>query len=281
MKVIVTNNLDTMISLADLGGYTITVSGVVDLRDSFSPHELAASDDLVQNIASAALTVNNGSADLTPGDAVKYVALSKHVNPVSPDGKEMIRSDSRPAGTQTVFTMCGDSETGILDGKVMKWDFSNDDDLFYGPAVPSGMKCKRISIFFNDPVYLKDGTLYFFDAPWGSYLEMCIAVPAGNYYPNSAGTIPDYMLGLPNTGTMYSYAADDVPYAHYVTKHHIYGSCPMGDELNAEGCQLDPIPVGWHVNGYIYTWDDDTTSKGFGCFEMYRARTTLLPGEEV
>jgi hypothetical protein len=280
MKVITTNNLGTAVSFPDLAGFSITVSGVVDLGYYFYMHELASSDDLLLKISDGSVSINNGEFDLETANAVKYVALHRHINPVSPDGKEMVRADSRPGGTQTVFTMCGDSEDGILNGTPMRWDFSNDDDLFYGPTVPSGMKCKRVSMFFNDPVYLKDGTLYFFDAPWGAYLEMCVAVPAGNYYPNPTGGVPASALGLPGDD-MYAYAADDVPYAHYVTNHYIYGDCPMGDELNAEGCQLDPIPTGWHVNGYIYTLENDNTSKGFGCFEMYRARTTLLPGEEV
>jgi hypothetical protein len=165
-------------------------------------------------------------------------------------------------------------------------DFSNSDDLYdpdnteNGPEIPDGYKAKRIDISFTDPVYIKDGTLYFFDAPWGKYCSMYIVVPAGNYYPNSAGSIPASMLGLPGS-QMYAYASKDVFYTCYVCTHNMHGDCPMGDELNAEGAAVDSLPVGWYITGIIFTPDDDNTSKGFGSFEMYRGRTILLPGETI
>jgi len=107
---------------------------------------------------------------------------------------------------------------------------------------------------------------------------MHIIVPAGNYYPNDTGSIPASALGLSGT-QMYSYAAVDTPYVTYVNKHHMYGSCPMGDELNAEGAAVDGIPVGWRVDGHITTVSGDNTSKGYASFECYRARTVILEGD--
>jgi len=175
--------------------------------------------------------------------------------------------------------MAGDS-TAIGDGVHLLWDFSNNDDLYTGPEVPSGFKCKQLLLSFNCPVYLKDGAIYFFDAPWGTYLEMDIVVPAGNYYPNPAGTIPASALGLSGE-LMYSYASTNVPYQKYVNKHHIYGSCPMGDELNAEGAAVNPIPIGWYLRGLIITPSSDNVSKGYGSMEMYRCHTCLLPGQDI
>ena len=45
---------------------------------------------------------------------------------------------------------------------------------------------------------------------------------------------------------MYAYASEDVVIQTYVNNHFLYGSCPMGDELNAEGCSVDAVPVGWN-----------------------------------
>lgn len=200
--------------------------------------------------------------------------------PQTPDGVPIVRSDSRPLNTETYFTMCGDS-TGIGDGKILMWDFSNDDDLFDHPLyVPSGFKAKRVSIQYNCPVWLKDGTMYFFDMPWGSYISMFVGIPAGNYYPNPAGNIPAAALGL-TTGGMYSYADQDVPYQSYVMKHHMYGTCQMGDELNAEGAAYYPVPVGWQVCGLVVTPESDNVGKGYGSLEMYRCHTMLLPGQTV
>ena len=105
---------------------------------------------------------------------------------------------------------------------------------------------------------------------------MSIVVPSGNFYPDDNGSINASDLGLPGD-QMYSYASTDVEFAAYVIKHFLYQTCAMGDELNAEGAQIAPIPVGWKVRILIVTTDSDSTSKGFASFEMYRARSVILP----
>lgn len=201
--------------------------------------------------------------------------------PVMGDGRPIVRADTRPLDCQTYFTMAGDTASSIGVGTVLKWDFSNDDDIVEGPTycpTPVGYKTKQIEMTFIDPIYLKDGAIYFFDAPWGSYCDMHVVVPAGNYYPNDHGSIPASALGLPGT-QMYSYAATDMPYVNYVSKHHLYRSCPMGDELNAEGAAVEAVPIGWKLVGHITTVSGENTFKGFASFECYRPRTVLLPGD--
>jgi len=202
--------------------------------------------------------------------------------PTMADGRPIVRADTRPLDTSTYFTMAGDTVSGIGNGTPLMWDFSNDDDTeecaYYD--TPDGYKSKHIELTFIDPIYLKDGALYFFDAPWGAYCDMQVVVPAGNYYPNDHGAIPASALGLPGT-QMYSYAATDTAYVAYVNKHHMYGDCPMGDELNAEGAAVDPVPVGWKLVGHITTVSGDNTSKGFASFECYRHRTVLLTGDTI
>jgi len=202
------------------------------------------------------------------------------------DGRPIVRADTRPLGTQTYFTMRGDDlDNGTFgDGQDFRWDFSNDDNPYdpslveNGPTIASGFKAKRIDLSFTDPVYLKDGDMYFFDAPWGAYGNMYITVPSGNYYPNPNGTIPAYILGL-SGDDMYSYATKDVFYACYVNSHFMYGDCPMGNELNAEGSQTDPVPSGWYLTALLFAPEDNTTFKGFSLFEMYRQTLGPLPGE--
>jgi len=80
---------------------------------------------------------------------------------------------------------------------------------------------------------------------------------------------------------MYAQASGNVSYQKYVNAHHIYGDCPMGDELNAEGAAVNPIPPGWYVRGLIFTPEDDNISQGFASLEMYRCHTVLLPGQTV
>jgi len=61
----------------------------------------------------------------------------------------------------------------------------------------------------------------------------------------------------------------------------MYGNCPMGDELNAEGASVNAVPPGWHICGLIVTPDSDSVSKGCGELELYRCHTVILPGQTV
>lgn len=200
-------------------------------------------------------------------------------SPRMADGRMIVRADSRPLSYATYFTMCGDDSTaGIGEGTKLLWDFSNDDDLINDGSVPSGMKCKQILLQFLCPVYMKDGTLYFKDAPWGCFVTMDIVVPPSTYYPNPAGPYPAAALGLSGT-KMYANSGEDlVSYQVYLMKHMIFGDCPMGDEINAEGSSINPVPPGWYIRGRVYTPISDTTSKGYGELEIHRCHTTILPG---
>jgi hypothetical protein len=109
---------------------------------------------------------------------------------------------------------------------------------------------------------------------------MFVGIPAGSYYPNPAGPIPASALGL-SDGKMYAYTDEDLPYQSYVMRHLMYGTCPMGDELNAEGAAMAPIPVGWKLCGIIITPESDNVSKGYASLEMYRCHTMLLPGQTL
>jgi len=227
------------------------------------------------NLTTVNLTPN--SDDLTNDLIQIWYEVSPHME----DGRPIVRADTRPLDTQTYFTCRGDDSTaGIGLGKALRWDWSDDDDLYEGDDVPFGFKCKQIDISFICPLYPKDGAIYFFDCPWGCFVEMWIVAPAGSYYPNPAGGIPASALGLPGKD-MYAYASDDTPVSKYINNHFLYGSCPMGDELNAEGCSVDPIPPGWILRGRIYTLTSDNTSKGFASFETYRCHSVLLPGQTI
>jgi hypothetical protein len=204
------------------------------------------------------------------------------INPRMEDGRLIVRADSRPLECQTYFTMIGDDATaGIGCGVECAWDFSNNDNIVTGDHVPPGMKCKELILTFLCPVYTKDGCIYFSNMPWGSYVTFDIVVPPKTYYPNPAGTIPASALGLSGTD-MYAYSGNEyISYAVFLMKHRLYGSCSMGDELNAEGSSTKPIPVGWGLRCRIYTLEDDNIGKGYGEFELHRKRTVLLPGESL
>jgi len=221
--------------------------------------------------------------------------------PYMADGRPIVRADTRPLGTQTWFSSSGDCELlatctgidscrtcekgpGIGSGKSWMWNFAEDED-WYDPntlenpiPLASGTHAKWVQASFAEPVYTKDGTLYFLDATYGSFLSMFITVPSGNYYPNPSGPYPAAALGLTNDDKMYAYASKDVIYICYVNRQYMLGDCPMGDELNSEGVSVDPIPTGWYISGLIVTDEDNTSLKGHGTIEFYRESTSVLPG---
>jgi hypothetical protein len=202
------------------------------------------------------------------------------------DGRSVVRSDSRPRGFTTNFISKGDTPTTIGDGKTTQWDFSNSDDIVTDSLtkpIPNGFKRKRIEIGFSEKIYIKEGTLYFFNSPKGQYMDMYVVCKQGAYYEDPNGSIPSAALGLP-AGTMFTQAAQNTPVTHYVKSHFMQGSCPMGDELNTEGASESSLPTasqGYVIWIEITTPDSDTESNGSVEMEIYRKRTILLPGESI
>jgi len=201
------------------------------------------------------------------------------VPPTMSDGRPIVRADTRPLETETYFTMAGDTTSGVGEGAAMRWNMDEDDDW---EDIGDGLMYKTFEIIFNNEIFLKDGAIYFFNAPWGAYVDFYITVPAGGYYPNQYGAIPASALGLPGND-MYAYASTDVLYQCYVNRHYMHGDCPMGDELNAEGAAVNGLPVGWKLLGHVHApaTASGTGFKGYASIECYRERTVVLPGDPL
>jgi hypothetical protein len=156
--------------------------------------------------------------------------------------------------------MIGDGTSTIGDGKELKWDFSNStDDITSG--VPSGYKRKRLEFSFIDPIYIKEGTLYWKDKLFGSYVDLYVVCKDTKYY-------------LKNDGTP-AQASGDTPVAHYLNHHFVMGDNVLGDELNTEAAS-DQISTDFKFWLEITVPDTDSTSKGFAELELYRTRTVIL-----
>ena len=251
------NNTAGDITLDDLGGKVIPASSQADLALEFTLEELSISANLTEQIGNGNLTVNDGASDLSISDGIDLIRRIHKSNPKSADGKDIIRAESRPIGTTTVFVGKGD-DTGIGDGKELSWDFSNSNDEI---TPPSGYKRKRLEFKFLDDVYVKEGTVYHFESPKGCYIDFYVVCPAGQYYYDNAG---DLQL-----------AAVDTPISHYVVHTMIQGSTPMGDELNTETCS-EKIPPNYKFWAEITTPDTDVVSNGCVNVEIYRERTIVL-----
>lgn len=227
----------------------------------------------------------NFKADV-PLAIIPRTELDRQNLPTSLDGREVVRVDSRPKGFTSSFISRDDTLTGIGDGSPLIWDFSNSDNIVTDSLtfpVPSGYKRKRVEIGFSEKIYIKEGTIYFFNAPKGQYLDMYVVCKQGSVYEDSNGQIPGSAIGLDPTKT-YTQATQDTPITHYVNTLFMQGTCPMGDELNTEGATEASLPT--KAQGYVIwfevtTPDSDNESNGVVQMEIYRKRTILLPGEDV
>ena len=212
-------------------------------------------------------TLTSGDITLLDGvcDAHDGTALPVTDAPTLSDGRPIVSSNSRPVGYYTMFTMRGDTASGIGDGQEIFWDFSNDDDLMASGVAPEGYKGKQIQLSFLDPVYIKEGTIYFHNADKKSYIDFDIICPDGQYYSERDGTPAQ--------------ADGDTVVVKYVNSHFFGGDCPMGDELNTESANETPIPTNYILCICVFVPEADTDCWGYGELEVYRSRTILLPGE--
>jgi len=177
--------------------------------------------------------------------------------PIDSEGKPYVRAESRPICCTTYFTTCGDNGA-IGNGKRFAWDFSNSDDDI---TPPTGYKRKRIEFHFIDIFYMKEGTVYYHNKLKGSYFDQYVVCPAGYYYYKNDGTP--------------ALAAEDTIISHYVIKHPMQGSVPMGDELNSESCSSG-IPSYYKFWIDVTVPDTDILSNGIIEVEAYRDRTVIL-----
>ena len=180
------------------------------------------------------------------------------IAPIDFEGKEIVRSESRPIGYNTFFTCAGDSDTVIGDGKELSWDFSNNNDDI---SAPTGFKRKSLEFSFLDSVYLKEGAIYWNNALKGSYIKIQVVCPQGYYY-------------LDNNGSPVQAEEDTV--IHIFANHHMFfGDCPMGDELNTEACSSE-IPSYMKYCIEVTVPDTDIISNGHVSVELYRKRSVIL-----
>jgi len=204
------------------------------------------------------IDIEQNNSDLLDFETNYKETANSPITPLSDDGKTVVRAESRPLDTTTYFTMAGDSENNIGDGKKLFWDFSNNDDIV---EAPEGYKRKRVEFSFIDSVYIKEGALYFHNAKKGSYVCVAVVCPAGQYYYKNDGSP--------------ALATEDIMISRYVNHHFFQNNCPMGDELNTESCSAE-IPSNYKFWIEVTVPDIDEDSNGYISMELYRKRTRVL-----
>lgn len=186
------------------------------------------------------------------------------ISPVDNEGRKFLRAESKPTNMTTYFTSRGDTVDVIGGGDSLVFDFNNTDNDVAEP--PVGFKQKKVTCTFIDTVRLKEGTAYWENAPFGSYIDLYIGVPDQAYYKKNDGSYAQNTSG------------DTLTVAKFVNKSPMMGSCAMGDEMNTESASND-IPVGT-IFGFLVTVPDTVTTSdnvhGGIVLELYRERTVIL-----
>jgi hypothetical protein len=165
-----------------------------------------------------------------------------------------------------MFTCNGDG-TGIGDGERMCWDASITDEGYWlthedDADIPEGMKRHSVTISFRDSIWIKEGTIYYMNAMKNSYVDMFVLCPPTGVfmYLNQ--------LYVNMTG---NYLVVD----HYLNRHPIQGSVPIGDELNTETCSQElPSFLSFRLSATVPI--EDVSSYGYMEMEIYRNRTVDL-----
>ena len=261
----VTNETTAPVQIGDLG-IEIQPGEKINLAATYGLEELAQSTDLFYLITNETLTLDldDGKGTLPVHEAIDTIRRIELKPIKDEDGKWRVRSDSRPLKPdgkpyETVFSMAGDSETEIGGGKTIFWDASTDADLV---EAPTGYKRKRIILSYLDPIYLKDGAIYYFNALVGSYADLWIVCPAGQYYYDN-----NYQLKL---------AQEDTKIRRFLMHHFFAGTNNLGDEMNSEAAAETPIPPNYEIWVEITLPASDNQSYGWGELEMYRERSVIL-----
>jgi hypothetical protein len=276
---IIKNYTDTDTTINDLGELIIPSHGAIDVGGSESRLiELANSDDLLSVLAQGIdkFQLNDGVQDLGFSDGIDVIRRIETKTQRDQLGRWIVRSDSRRKNYDTVFIGCGDdiANNKIGGGPEFRFDFSApESDPRWIPA-PEGFKRQRIDWRFIDTTYIKEGVVYFFNAPKGSYLDFRFLIPNGYpFFKKHVNPINDE----PYWDQDLTFTTKDTVIGEWVIKHWVEGSCPMGDYLNTEAAHENPSPsfvtYRFEVTAPIST--EIEQFHGHFSVELYRGRTLI------
>jgi hypothetical protein len=275
---VIKNYTDEDLHLPDLSA-TIPANGAADIGgDEARLIELAISDRLLEALAQGIekFQVNDGIRDLNLSAGIDLIRKIQAPTERDELGRWVVRVDSRRRDFDQCFAGAGDDMLNggtISQGPAFCWDFEPGSD-YAGTeiAAPTGYKRQRIEWQFTDGIYLKEGTIYQFNAPKGSYMDMYVVCPPGGYYQKKFWD-PTTM-----TITRTTHQATEMTVVNrWVAHYRIEGSAPMGDELNTESA-ADVFAHSyfvWRVDITVPEVAGYEDFHGHFTLEMYRPRTVL------
>jgi hypothetical protein len=274
---IIKNYTNQDLVLNDLGDVVIPANGAADIGgDQGQLLRLAQSNDLITALGQGVnkYQINDGVMDQSLAQGIDLIRNITQPTLMDPQGRWTVRVDSLPPNYDIIFHGAGDDPANniIGGGTPFDWDFSNQTNLSTTP--PTGMTTKLVQWQFIDGIYVKEGTLFFTDAPKGAYVDLYLICPTGYYYD---------MKWLDSDGNVsFTYAQATVPtkFAHWVNHFFIEGTTSTGIRLATEtSSDMLAMPyLIWDLEVSVPSNATNLTAfHGFFMLQSYRGRTIVWP----
>lgn len=228
----------------DLGDLVIPANGALDIGGNESRLlELAISEDLISALGQGTnkYQLNDGLHNLSMSQGIDLIRKIQRPTEIDELGRWVVRADSRKNSWDVVFQGAGDDMVNQRSGGGVPFmfDFSAppEDPRWMNEEAPAGYKMQVIDWQFCDWMYIKEGTIYYYNIPKGSYINFQVLAPPGTVHIKKS--VADD-LSIDRT-----YLVDSVNWInmlHWVIDYRMEGSAPMGDELNTESAAERPSP---------------------------------------
>lgn len=261
------------IIIKDLGNVVIPANGAIDLGgDESKLMDLATSEDILKTLSMGIdkVQINDGVRDLEFANGIDIIRKIYRPTDIDNLGRWIVRADSRKRGFETIFQGRGDEEDGNYgEGTWFRWDFAAPTSDSRWVSAPSGFKAQRIEWKFLDWVLVKEGTLYSFNMPKGSYVNMYVQIPVGEYY------IKKTIDSRGNVTETPAIAEQTTVINKWINSLSLEGSIPMGDELNTESAMERPAPnsATWVAEFYVPEVSGWQEAHGHWTLELYRYKS--------
>jgi hypothetical protein len=262
MSKLIRNTTTALIELTDLQGCVIEAGETLDLA-SFDDVIVRTSVSLVQHITTGDIVYNDGAKDFSPNDAISLIRGLQQILQTTDNGKQIVISTPRPAGTFAYFMGNVDDVAHNKVGKGAPLIFN---------VAPGETQSIRVN--FVELIYFIRGICNFVNADIGSYLDQEVWCPAGMPFPapTNHGNY-DIVNGTPvanTTGTgAYYILPTDTLVNKFINKYLLYG---IG-QATIGGEDVARLFQGWYMNLIIHNASATDTLKAVINMQIYRMRT--------
>lgn len=250
------------VTLDDFNGLTIPVGETVDGL-MFGETSLRSSLDVLAAIALGTLHVSDGTNEYEGERAISLIKGTP--DQFTRDGKVITTTSDRPQDHYRYFTTCGDNWATQTrgDGECILFEVPPTED-------------QSIDVRFIDDTYLKDGSMLYSNADFGSWLRVDVLAPAGFPYPaklkngNYDVVAGQLVQNTTATGT-YFVSATNTTVHRFINNMALYGIDRQREEIDTT--EPNFIPKGWIIRLIVHNNGASATMRAAITLGMYRKIT--------